>query len=91
MIITVDVDDGAMAGAVRHITKLLVHSVPGLCVADARDLAARYVREELEKHLAGGARDLLEDMALWGVLSGKPPAALIERACKAAQKIGGRR
>ena len=91
MIISIDVGDGAMAEAVRHITTLLVHSAPGLCAVDARDLAAQYVREELEKHLANATRDLLDDLALFGVLAGRAPAALIERACKAAQKIGGRR
>lgn len=87
MIITIDVGDGAaMTEAVRHITKLLAREALGICAADARDLAAQYVREELEKHLAGAARDLLEDMALFGVLGGRAPADLVEGARKAAQR-----
>ena len=91
MIITVDVGDGAVAEAARHITKLLVHSVPGLCAVDARELATRYIREQLEKHLAGEARDILEDMALFGVLGDKLPADLVEKAGKAVPRIGGGR
>ena len=91
MIITVDVGDGAVAEAARNVAQLLVRGAPGICAADARELATRYIQDQLEKHLADEARDLLEDMALFGALGDKLPADLVERARKAAQNIGGRR
>ena len=90
VIITVHVDEAVVAEAAHNVARLLVHSVPGICAADARDLARQYVQEELEKHLADEARDLLDDMALFGVLGDKLPADLVEKARKAAQRIGGR-
>ncbi len=86
MIITVDVGDGAVAEAARNVAQLLVRGAPGICAADARDLAREYVQQELEKGLADHAKDILEDITLFGLLGIKLPTVLVERARKAAQR-----
>lgn len=84
MIIAVDVDNAAMADAVRRALAVLTREAPGICVVDALDLALRYVLNELSKHLTEEATDLLDAISI----ETKLPADLIERGRQTAQKRG---
>lgn len=90
MIITVNIDNAAVGEATNRIAQQLVRQAPGICAVDARELATRYVQEQLEKSLALDAHDAIADLALFGVLGYKMPSDLVEKARKAASKADDR-
>ena len=83
MIIAVNVDNTAMADAVRRVLTVLTREAPGICVVNARDLALHYVRNELGKHLTEDATDLLDEISI----ETKLPADLVEKVRKSQKGV----